>query len=246
MSQRWLLRSKDRESGLSHDFRLFSPQPLLGKFKLEWATVPNTLYNINSLNNTFTLYDNIGVATTYTITPQNYSGTTFAAALNTAFNGDVAVTYNSATLKLVFKNNLVGTRTLVSHFNAGGTVVMPYNVSASPPNVVQLGLPTSIGVHVKEARTTGFQTTGRDTYNVVDDNKVTVKVIKGTRANNGTLLIPFVSEYGTYACTASQGAFSSQFLHFQQPVRHLNISIQHDSNVLDLNGSEWEMFISQA
>ena len=61
------------------------PNNVIGYVSLNELTIPNTDYNINTNNNTLVLQDHTGTSQTITITPGNYTVSTFMTALNTAF-----------------------------------------------------------------------------------------------------------------------------------------------------------------
>ena len=58
------------------------PNNVVGYVSLQELTIANTNYNINAYNNTLVLVDYAGNTQTYTITPGNYTVTTFLTALN--------------------------------------------------------------------------------------------------------------------------------------------------------------------
>ena len=58
------------------------PNDVVGYVSLQELTIANTNYNINVYNNTLVLVDNAANTFTFTITPGNYTVTTFLTALN--------------------------------------------------------------------------------------------------------------------------------------------------------------------
>ena len=78
-------------------------------------TIANTNYNINVYNNTLVLVDYAGNTSTYTITPGNYTVTTFLTTLNTKLATGVnnfaglTATYNDITYKFTFTCQHTGT-----------------------------------------------------------------------------------------------------------------------------------------
>lgn len=86
---------------------------------LESITFYNLEYGINSNNNTLTFQENgVAVDIPITISPGNYSDSTFTAALKTAMDAAGAntytVTYNSTTSKLTISTTIPDTFKLVS------------------------------------------------------------------------------------------------------------------------------------
>ena len=84
------------------------PNNVIGYVSLQELTIANTNYNINTYNNTLVLVDYANNTQTFTITPGNYTVTTFLTALNAALaNGannflSITVTYSSITNKFTF------------------------------------------------------------------------------------------------------------------------------------------------
>ena len=68
---------------------------MIGYVSLQELTIPNTNYNINKNNNKLVRVDYANNTETFTITPGNYTVTTFLTALNTAFSNS---TNNFSTL----------------------------------------------------------------------------------------------------------------------------------------------------
>jgi len=84
------------------------PSNVLGYISLQELTIANTNYNINTYNNTLVLVDYASNTQTFTITPGNYTVTTFLTALNAALaNGannflGITVTYSDLTNMFTF------------------------------------------------------------------------------------------------------------------------------------------------
>ena len=81
------------------------PNDVVGYVSLQELTIANTNYNIYAYNNTLVLIDYAGNTFTYTITPGNYTVTTFLVALNaqlltgTANFSNIVATYSDITNK---------------------------------------------------------------------------------------------------------------------------------------------------
>ena len=84
------------------------PSGTIGYVSLSELTIPNTNYNINTSNNKLVLLDSSMAATTYTVTPGNYTVTELMTELNSQFNPTdlvdqtVKITYNDTTSKCMF------------------------------------------------------------------------------------------------------------------------------------------------
>ena len=84
------------------------PTNVVGYVSLQELTIANTNYNINTYNNKLVLVDNAANTQTFTITPGNYTVTTFLTALNAQLaNGvnnflGITVTYSDITNKFTF------------------------------------------------------------------------------------------------------------------------------------------------
>ena len=84
------------------------PSGTIGYVSLSELTIPNTNYNINTSNNKLVLLDSSMVATTFTVTPGNYTVTELMAELNSQFNPTdlvdqtVKITYNDTTSMCTF------------------------------------------------------------------------------------------------------------------------------------------------
>ena len=91
------------------------PNDVIGYVSLQELTIANTNYNINSYNNTLALVDYAGNTFTFTITPGNYTVTTFLVALNaklaTGANNflGITATYSDITNKFTFTCPHTGT-----------------------------------------------------------------------------------------------------------------------------------------
>ena len=81
------------------------PNDVVGYVSLQELTIANTKYTINSYHYTLVLIDYAGNTQTYTLTPGNYTVTTFLTALNvqlltgTAIFSNIVATYSDITNK---------------------------------------------------------------------------------------------------------------------------------------------------
>lgn len=73
-------------------------------FKLSSVAVPNSVYTVNSTNNSFTVTES-GVPRTVTLPQGNYSSSQLATQLQTSLGGAYAVTFNSIKYTLSITNS---------------------------------------------------------------------------------------------------------------------------------------------
>lgn len=265
-----LVRSKDRErlqgDGDPALFRLPLPEAISGDYRLIWATIPNTIYNVNSTNNKLYLFKTGTGDVTLTIPSQNYTGTTLAAALTElllAYTDDgpaILVEYLDSVLKLQFTLPAGAEFQIYSKYKEDSAhAILGFRTSASKvlyqlvpnqanllPNVVALGLPISLGIQVKESSTSSYALGGNIEDRKLDNNGNTLSIVKTPRAHNASLVIPFLASAGSYHSSAVDT--HRQWINFPRPTKHLNIQLVSPDthSKVDLNGAEWEMLLSKA
>lgn len=92
---------------------------------LSELTIPNSLYNVNSGNNTISFL--IGITlTSYTIPVGNYTVSTLLPVLNSLMSGVYTVTYDSITCTFTISRNDLGTFILVETCSAFGLLGFDY------------------------------------------------------------------------------------------------------------------------
>ena len=67
----------------------------IGYVRLNEITIPNTNYNINTSNYTLILTAKSGVNATFTVTPGNYTVSSFMTALYAQFQASTTVSFQS-------------------------------------------------------------------------------------------------------------------------------------------------------
>jgi len=203
-----LVRSKDRErlqgDGDPALFRLPLPEAIFGDYRLIWATIPNTIYNVNSTNNKLYLFKTGTGDVTLTIPSQNYTGTTLAAALTDlllAYTTDgpaILVEYLDSVMKLqftlpdgaefqIYSKYKEDSAHAILGFRTSASKVLYQLVPGQPnllPNVVALGLPISLGIQVKESSTSSYALGGNIEDRKLDNNGNTLSIVKTPRAHN--------------------------------------------------------------
>ena len=124
------------------------PSHVIGYVSLNELTIPNTDYNISKNNNTLVLTDKTGTNTPFTVTPGNYTVSSFMTALNAAFQAattvsfrGIVVTYSDITNRFPFTHSssyflrIVSTSTMnsVLGFETGeiNTTIVPTTISTT-------------------------------------------------------------------------------------------------------------------
>ena len=82
MKKNLLVKSSDRDSGISSNFIIRSNEILHGEYIVKHVLIANTIYNIDTNNNYFQLIDN-SLAKNIYITPGSYNINTLPVVLKT-------------------------------------------------------------------------------------------------------------------------------------------------------------------
>ena len=262
-----LVRSKDRDRvqgpGDSAEFRLPLQEAIEGKYRLIWATVPNACFNVNSKNNKLYLTSTAMGDTTITIPSQNYTGETLADTLQSLLINEgyvqpgetIGIAYLDTHLKLQFtlsagaefkiycrQSNSDSAHAVLGFETSAqdAETWLPQGQTRILPNVVALGLPTSLGIQIKECSTLAYSLGG---FHEVWDGS---SVKRGTKNHSASLVIPFLASSGGYQSSAQDR--HDQFVFFPNKTKYLNIRVvSPDSrDKVDLNGADWEMLLSKA
>jgi hypothetical protein len=235
-----------------------------GKHRLAWITIPNTIYNVNSTNNT--IYWNEGAATiTSTLPVGNYSLTSLPIAIKTVLDADTAlartytVVVGSTTNKLTFTPSAgtmgfnFGTNTTDSAAKVLGFNDVNVTAAASiiAPNVVFLGFPLSLGINIQESGDAGYVTAGGSYVTIPESSYVpgagtTVSnQAWAQRTQTGTFIVPLLASFGVYNFIDTDSF--QQFMTIQHGSRKLFVSVINPTtgNAVDLNGGEWEMYLER-
>jgi len=107
------------------------PTNVVGYVSLQELTIANTNYNINTSNNTLVLVDFASNTQTFTITPGNYTVTTFLTALNAVLaNGinnfvNITVTYSDLTSKFTITSTRARTLSISSTSTLNNCIGFP-------------------------------------------------------------------------------------------------------------------------
>ena len=231
MNKNVLIKSVDRQSGSSHAF-VYETQCLLdGCYILKNLQIANTIYNINSDNNTFILND--GTDKNITISIGNYTVNSLKTAVEDELNlisaGTITftVTFSSTTGKFT----IVGTSNFTLIFpdantasTYGFTDLSVTGTTITADKIVNLSYPSSIGVDITESNVDNYE--------------------NGSTLSSGSIYVPLNESFGFYK-TLDDNNFP-QYLNFKN-CRYLNISVINTSNnkSIDLNGSDFELLLSK-
>lgn len=195
------------------------------KVLLRRAVIPNTIYNINANNNTFSFTIS---ATTYTgtITPGVYTATSLADAIQTAFNALFAgftVAYSTSTLKITISHAsafTINSRTANCYTELGFGTIGVSATSQTGSKVVSLARPYYFFVNVAELSSH---------YMTVEEKKATWVIPKNVNSNG---VVDYEPENPIEIdCN-------------NLTLKTLNIHLTDAEGVdIDLNGSEWMLII---
>jgi hypothetical protein len=248
---RVIIRSQDRKSGTTSSLACALPHPIVGTFTAQYITVPNTVYNVNSTNNTFVVSNSVfpgGVLVTIPIGNYQLSGAT--NLLQTQVQGQIAaiaggsfnawtVILDSVTNRLTFRPANQNTPCSVFSTGAGASLlglisgtpinipILPLSSTATAPNPVGFYTPLSIGMRINNAQ---------DMSTVTSTTDATVQT---------TFVVPWLAGAGLFNFT-SQDVFT-QGVTFRTPTRQLSIDIIDltTGGILEMNGGEWELFLTK-
>ena len=221
----------------SNNFEIKFVDTLQGNWLVKWATLPNSIYNVNSTNNVIYWTSGFSGALSATVPPGHYSGATLAATMEplmeTADGGgiDYSVTYDSTTAKFTITSVAVISMTFGTNtVNSISEVIGFYNVDTVSGNlqgsgkVVSLGLPLSIGIAVDDVHTRGYWTA---------DQK------------HGSIYVPIATDFGSYQLLSPD--ILEQTIEMRYPMRTLSFRLVDTKTnaVVDINESEWEMLLER-
>ena len=228
-----LIKSKDRRAGSSSNFTYQSKCGLDGDFLLKSMLIPNSIYNVETSNNVFTLFEN-SLNKTVTLSEGSYTGGTLATELelklDTASGG-----YNTYTVSFLEPQGKLqltaGTnfQLLFPDTNTARTYgfdvpVTGFGLSLTSSQVVDLASPASIGIEIRE--------TNIDNY----ENPSTMAT--------ASLYVPIDSGFGFYK--SLDVSDFPQVVKFNK-IRNLSIRVVDTTTneTIELNGGEFEMLFSR-
>jgi hypothetical protein len=181
------------------------PNDVVGYVSLQELTIANTNYNINAYNNTLVFIDYAGNTQTYTITPGNYTVTTFLTALNvqlaTGINNflGITATYSDITNKFT----IVSTRARTLSISSTSTL----NACIGFPSGLIAGLSVLSGANTYS---TYISTTARPGFIAIYLNTNDRLYFTDSAGNNLNIQIPPNALYtGTTLSTAMNVLFAT-------------------------------------
>jgi hypothetical protein len=234
--EHYLLRSKDRFSGTSNNFKLKTKiGKIVGKYKITHISFPNTIYNVTSSNNSV----DYNSGTFLTLPVGYYNSSNLPAAvkkmLDDAPPADTyTVTISATTGKMTITSN-TATNFSLSLVN-GLDKILGFDPSQFPlsgtssytgNNIINYDIVVSIGVDIKES-------TYHNLENMADDSF------------SSSIYVPLDGNFGDYV-TISDKNDIEQFVYFEKQYRTLNVSLINLSDLtpIDLNGAEFELVLKR-
>lgn len=230
-----LVRSKDRLSGTSGNFRLNNYYPIVGQYRVHNIQIPRTNYNVNSTNNLIYFIDADAVNYTATITPGSYTSSTLASAIVSAMEAQSAQTYTvtfssttgkytfvpgSGNISFLFASNTTNSARYILGFNAEDTTPAS---SVTSTNSIDLSYTPSVSIFINEC---------------LDSNYGLFK----EQGSEYSIYVPFVQSYGSYTDLQTNDIAQKIIL---RNTKSLNIKLlDHDNNQIDLNGVDFEFLLT--
>ena len=256
--QRVLVNSDDQGGEKTHyNFSVRFTNPLQGRYKIHYITIPNTLDTIVlDINNELSVSDG-GPFQTITI-PEGYYTLTEAATalkieLDAALTGPFTVVVGAGN-KLQISRSAAGiisfedTGTANRTFGLYETKVTSLSMvapGASFPNPVFLGDPLSIGIEIQEASDAGYVTAGGEYKSETvtgQPTKMTDRRISSKQ--QATLIVPLIAGANTFNYTTHDDF--KQFIKLEKGTKTLTIRTVYPVTgaTAQLRGP-WEFFIER-
>ena len=223
-----LLRSQDRASGETHNYKIKSERILQGIYEVKYITLANTFYNVTTENNEI-VYNGGSIF----LDVGHYTSNTLPNAIKTLLDGELSDTYtvtiSSTTSRLTIASDT--TTNFTWDFPDGLNEVLGFpatNAGASSytgTGVIQTSK-LSVGVDILES-------SHLNVSNYKDDT------------TGSTLYLPFDENYSVYSTYKDDDL--RQYIKFNKPVRNITVQIKDLSTgeILDNHGSEYKILLSQ-
>ena len=224
MTDTLILRSHDRADGTSHQFRLALSQALEGRWALEYASIPNTAFQITTSNNTL-LVTQSGALHSVVVPSGYYSHVGMVAAVQVALrqvDASSQVTYSSLT------NRMTITAGTAISFGGGQSMGPVIGITADTAS-----LTAHTGVEVDlVSRSLCFH--------IVIDTPGCSYPVSDAAGRHATYWVP-VSQDSMVHCEYKSGDFrGQQTALFRTPTREIHCRIvDSDHATMDLRGQEW-------
>jgi len=191
-------------------------------------TIPNTIYNFNSSNNSITFTQ--GTTETISVSVGNYSASTLTTALNTAITAaglSITVTFDED--NAIFK------------FTTSGSAFTIDSATMSRQLGLKEQLPTSSSTSYTATRVCDF---AGATNLYVRIRNLSMNNLD-SRGNTSSIIASIVvnTNYGEYIFFSSADIL--YFMISENKISHLDVEItDQEGNVVDLNGSSFNMTLS--
>lgn len=227
----YLIKSSDRNSGNSADFKIASTELLQGTYLVKHVMIPNTVNNVNAANNYFTLTDN-GTTKDVYVPVGNYTVNTLLPAIQTAMN-TASGGYNTYTLTIGSTNSLLSCSAtnpftvtpITAQRMLGITGATPLASTFTSTYIVQVAYPNSLGIVIEGSST---------------DNVQNIKT-----GATCTIYVPMNRTYGYYKTLDTEEL--EQRIYFNHATRMLRIRIVDTTTngSVSLNGGDFEMILTK-
>ncbi len=237
MTTRFLsIRSEDRisKSISTSDFVVKFAAFKARYFELKFTRITNTIYNIDSTNNTLVIeFDVSFTVWTLTIPDGLYSSNELAAEIENQFQIQATASAVTATFEVIISPTLLITITTDTSLRVNSTGLMnsllgystttnsAYGLSIEAEEVSKINKPESLFIDIKELGDTITCSNGRNyTYYVplvINTNSQTIGPNKGYGQ---------VSDIGEYKF-----------------IQELNVKLLNDVDIVNLHGSDWEILL---
>lgn len=227
-----LINSKDRasHSTSSTDFEIELKYPIEGMYQIQSCVIPNTFYNITSLNNV--IYFNDGGSKSATLDPGIYDISDLTAAIKSKMDAASTITFTVTLGSTSHKLNINGDSAFTLEFgtqtsnSAASILGYPANDTSSATdqeatNVIDLSVPKSVIIDIEDSYS--FETTSGST---------------------GSLYIPLEVNGSDVNIWKSSNAFNL-FVKLQRSSK-INVKLRDSQkNPLSLNGADWEIMLQK-
>jgi hypothetical protein len=197
------------------------------------VNIPNTVYNVNSSNNTL-VFNRSSTDYTVTLTPSIYNLSTLCSALQTAMNtldsNTYTVTASDSTLKVTI----------------AGSGVFNIKWASSTMNIL-LGFGTTNSSNATSHVASSVYNVKRDNFLYLNiDQLYSGMVMTSTSSTAYLFYVPFDENSGQYCISYESGTFDQHVaLTTEKQLLTFTVSLYDSTGALvDLNGAHWDMLLS--
>lgn len=234
MKGSYLIKSENRSalSTSSSNFTITIAPNVVGAkhARLKYVSIPNTIYNVQAnVNNAFAFNDPGKGSIAFTIPPGMYNIANLTSTLSNlmTINGSqtYSMTYNPATFIITISATNVFSLNLNVQYSCASLIGFPHSTS-------------SAGLSQVGSSAISLQTSSIYIY--------ITEFVNQLYCNNTqfTYMIPFGSNSGSVCQYYENNNFPQCTKLPNQPIYNLTIALYDENrNLINLNGSEWEMLI---